>query len=101
MVSNVHDGQQAFTRRRARFAAALAAVREAAPGLPVLGRTSPEATTDTLRELSAEARALVVPATLPEADAVARSPVLVVPAEGPPRTTWLPSRERGWAFTAR
>ena len=29
----------------------------------------------------------------------ARCPVLVVPAEGPPRTTWLPSHERGWAVT--
>jgi hypothetical protein len=30
----------------------------------------------------------------------ARCPILVVPPDGPPRTTWLPSRERGWAFTA-
>jgi nucleotide-binding universal stress UspA family protein len=30
-----------------------------------------------------------------------RCPVLVVPAEGPPRTTWLPSRSDGWAFTQR
>jgi nucleotide-binding universal stress UspA family protein len=29
----------------------------------------------------------------------ARCPVLVVPREGPPRTTWLPDRERGWALT--
>jgi nucleotide-binding universal stress UspA family protein len=28
-------------------------------------------------------------------------PVVVVPAAGPPRTTWLPSRIRGWAFTGR
>jgi nucleotide-binding universal stress UspA family protein len=31
----------------------------------------------------------------------ARCPVLVVPAEGPPRSTWLPSPARGWALTAR
>jgi nucleotide-binding universal stress UspA family protein len=31
----------------------------------------------------------------------ARCPVLVVPAEGPPRTTWLPGRTHGWSFTRR
>jgi len=31
----------------------------------------------------------------------AHCPILVVPAEGPPRTAWLPGRDRGWAFTAR
>jgi nucleotide-binding universal stress UspA family protein len=29
----------------------------------------------------------------------ARCPVVVVPADGPPRTTWLPGRDRGWALT--
>lgn len=29
----------------------------------------------------------------------ARCPVVVVPADGPPRATWLPGRDRGWALT--
>jgi nucleotide-binding universal stress UspA family protein len=26
-------------------------------------------------------------------------PIVVVPPGGPPRTTWLPSRSRGWAIS--
>lgn len=31
----------------------------------------------------------------------ARCPLLVVPAEGPPRRSWLPSSTHGWTFTGR
>jgi nucleotide-binding universal stress UspA family protein len=79
--------------RHGSFADALAAVREAVPGLPVLARASRGPVPDVLQELSAEAGALVVPATLPHAAAVVAGsycPVVVVPDEEP-----SPEAERG------
>jgi nucleotide-binding universal stress UspA family protein len=85
-------GLQSPSGRRAGFAAALAAVRAAAPGLPVLGGVSRATATEALRKRSAEAAAVVVPATLPDAAAVVADsycPVVVVPGNDP-----LPEAER-------
>jgi hypothetical protein len=60
----VTDGR-AWHEQRSSFAVVLAAVREAVPDLPVLGRASRGPVEDALCELSADAGALVVPASLP------------------------------------
>ncbi|OLT01332.1 hypothetical protein BJF90_32240 [Pseudonocardia sp. CNS-004] len=80
------QGPQPSAGRRAGFAAALAAVRSATPGLPVLGCAPRAALRDVLRERSADAGALVVPATLPDVAVVVADsycPVVVVPGDGP------------------
>jgi nucleotide-binding universal stress UspA family protein len=78
--------QHSHRKRHAAFVDALAAVRDAVPGLTVLGHPSHGPVADALRELSAEAAAVVVPSTLPELTAVVADsccPVVTVP-ENPP-----------------
>ena len=71
---------------RSVFADAVAAVRRSVAQVPVLGGRLHGPIPDTVRGLSADAAAVVVPATLPElARLVAESycPVIAVPARGP------------------
>jgi nucleotide-binding universal stress UspA family protein len=80
--------EPALTRRSTVLADAITAIRASLSGLPILGRTAHGPVVDTLRELSVDAAAVVVPVTLPElADVVATSfcPVVTVPepASGP------------------
>jgi nucleotide-binding universal stress UspA family protein len=75
--------------RRGVFADALATVRDAVPGLEVLGGSTRGPVRDELQELSADAAVVVVPATLPDTAAVVASsycPVVVVPSDAPPAT---------------
>jgi len=65
------------------FSRIMAMVRAAAPGLPVLARATDGPAASSLRELSAEATSLVLPATLPDLPTVVAEsycPVVVVPA---------------------
>jgi nucleotide-binding universal stress UspA family protein len=97
---------------RSSVADALAAVGAAAPGLPVLGRTTRRPLPESLRRLSAGAATLVVPATLADVTAVVANsycPVVAVPASDPTREAehgpvvlgaapWTADRVLGLAF---
>lgn len=72
--------------RRGLFAGALATVRDAVPGLPVLGGSTRRQVPDEVQQLSADAAVVVVPTTLPDTAAVVAAsycPVVVVPADAP------------------
>jgi nucleotide-binding universal stress UspA family protein len=80
------DPRRARTVRHSVFADALAVVQAAVPGLPVLGGAPGESLPSMLRRLSADAAALVVPATLADLATVvadAYCPVVTVPARDP------------------
>ena len=89
----VADDQRTPQERQTLFADAVASIRHAAPGISVLAHTGHGPTVQTLRELSAEAAALVVPASLPSVTIVVADsycPVFVVPEDAA-----HPAAERG------
>lgn len=80
--SDAHSG----SGRRGLFAGALATVRDAVPGLPVLGGSARRPVPDALQQLSADAAIVVVPMTHPDTAAIVAAsycPVVVVPGDAP------------------
>jgi hypothetical protein len=110
----IAEWDQAAGRARRQVEWALSAQRVVHPDVPVEVVVAQDSPTELLLALSTRARLLVLGRScrgallaglagspVSELLRAVRCPVVVVPAEGGPRSSWWPSRERGWSLTTR